>query len=57
LAELPAPPPGRFVGQDHDALDEQFLHVAVAEREAEVQPDGVANDLRREAMALLEQKS
>jgi len=50
LAERAAPLPDGLVGDDDAALGEQLLHVPVAEREAEGQPDGVANDLRREPM-------
>jgi hypothetical protein len=33
-------------------LGEQFLHVSVAQGEAEIKPDRVLNDLGRKAMAL-----
>ena len=33
--------------------DEQFFHVALAQGEAEVAPDGVADDLWREAVAFV----
>ena len=53
LAELLAPLPARLVRDDHPALGEQFLHVAVAQREAEGAPDRVADDRGWEAMALV----
>jgi len=51
LAELPAPLAHCLIRDDDAARGEQFLHIAIAEREAEVQPDRVADDLRREALA------
>jgi hypothetical protein len=53
LAELLAPLADRFVGHDHAALGQQLLDIPIAEREAEVQADGVADDLRGEAMAAI----
>ena len=50
LAELQAPPADRLVGDDRPPLGQQFLRVAVAAREVEVAPDGVADDLGREAV-------
>jgi hypothetical protein len=44
------------VGLD-PALGEQFLDVAVAQGEAEIQPDRVLDDLRREAMAAIAEQS
>ena len=38
-AELQHPTPHRFIGDVEPALGEQFLHVAVAQREAEIEPD------------------
>jgi hypothetical protein len=39
---------------DHDpALEEHFLYKAQAEGKSEVEPDGVGDDLRREAVALI----
>ena len=50
LPELPAPLAHRLVGHDDAPLGEQLLHIAVTEREAEIQPDGVTDDLGREAV-------
>jgi len=50
LAEFLAPLAHRLVGDDHPALGKQFLHVAIAEREAEIQPDRMADDRGWEAM-------
>src|SRR4030095_7709950 len=35
------------------ALEQEFLHVAVAQRAAIIQPDAMANDLPREAVVLV----
>ena len=53
LAELPAPPADLLVVDDRPAFGERFLHVAIAEREAEVQSGRVTDDRGREAMALV----
>jgi hypothetical protein len=50
LAEFPTPFADRFVGDDHAADEQQFFHVTMAERKAEIQPDSMANDLTRKAM-------
>src|SRR5262249_3610691 len=52
--ELLAPQPDGLVADLHPALRQEFLHVAVAEREAVVQPHGVADDLGREAIASIQ---
>src|SRR5262249_228633 len=54
LAELPAPPADRLVADRDPPLREDLLRVAVAHKEAEVQPHRVADDLAREAMPLVE---
>jgi hypothetical protein len=48
LAELARPPPHGFVADDDAAGSQRLLHHAQAEREAEIQPYGVADDLGRE---------
>ena len=49
-AGLPAPCTDGFIGHD-DATDKQeFFHVTMTQRKAEVQPDGVADDLPWEPM-------
>src|SRR5262245_65227596 len=50
LAKLPAPLADGFIEHDDPADEQQFFHVTVAERQAEIQPDGVADDLSREPM-------
>jgi hypothetical protein len=50
LAELAAPLPDSFVGHSDPTSKQQLFDVPIAEAEAEIQPDAVANDLSREAM-------
>jgi hypothetical protein len=49
--ELQHPAPHRFVGDVESALGQQFLNIAVAQGEAEIEPDRVLDDLGREPMA------
>jgi hypothetical protein len=49
-AELQHPMPHRFVGDFEPAFSQQFLDVAVAQGEAEIQPNRVLDDLGQEAM-------
>ncbi len=51
LAELAAPLADRLVAQDHAPLGQELLHVAIAQREAEIQPHRVGDDLCREAIS------
>jgi hypothetical protein len=53
VAELPAPAPDRFVGEKHATLGQQQLHVSQAQAEHVIEPDHVADDLGREAMAVM----
>ncbi len=53
LAELPRPLAHRFVGHDNATFREQLFHVTVAQGEAKVEPDGVADDLFRKAVAFV----
>ena len=41
-----------FVTDDHPALKQQFLHVSLAEREAVIQPQGVADDAQGKTVAV-----
>ena len=49
-AELPAPLPNGFVRHDDAAFGQQILNIPEAHAVSVVQPDGVADDFRREAM-------
>ena len=53
LAELAAPLPNRLIRHDDAPGEEEFLHVAVAETEPELEPDAMADDLGREAVVLI----
>jgi hypothetical protein len=49
--ELQYPSSHRFVGDVQTALRKQILDVAIAEREADVEPNGVSDNRRRELVA------
>ena len=49
--ELQSPAPNRFVRGLDAALGQEFLDIAVAEREAELEPDCMLDDLGRELVA------
>jgi hypothetical protein len=51
--ELEHPSSVRLVGDVEPALGEEFLDVAVAQREPEIEPDGVPDHLGREAVAVV----
>ena len=53
LSELITPVPDRFVANLDAAPVQHLFHVAVAEREAVVEPDSMANDCFGEAVALI----
>jgi hypothetical protein len=53
LAELPAPFADRLIRHDDPAGEQEFLHVPVAEAEAEIQPHRMADDLGWEAVILI----
>ena len=55
--ELPHPAPYGFLGDVEPALGQQLLDVAIAQGEAEIEPDRVLNDLGREAMAAVAERS
>src|SRR5215207_9841405 len=48
--ELENPAPNRLIGHVEPALGQEFLHVAVAQREPEIEPDRVSDDLGWELM-------
>ena len=51
LAKFARPLPHRFVADDDAAGGKQLLHHAETKREAEMQPHGMADNLRREPIA------
>jgi hypothetical protein len=55
--ELPDPAPWGFLVDVEPALGQQLLDVAIAQGEAEIEPDRVLNDLRGEAMAAVAERS
>ena len=50
-SELPAPPANGLVGHGDAALGKEILDIAQAQRESMVQPNGMADNLRWEAVA------
>ena len=54
LAELQASFSHRLIGNDYPTHSHYFFNVAVAESEAEVQPDSVADDFGRKTMTAIE---
>ena len=57
VAELAALLADGFVGHMNTASREQFFYVAVAERETEIEPNGVRDNLDRVAVALVQVRS
>src|SRR5262245_8111608 len=53
LPKLQTPLADGLMGDVDAALEQEFLHVAVAQREAIIQPDAMANDLPGEAVVLV----
>jgi hypothetical protein len=50
-SEFQYPSPHRFVGNIQTALREQILDAAIAEGEADIEPNGVPDDRRGELVA------
>jgi hypothetical protein len=53
LPKLEAPLTDGFVGNVDATLEQEFLYVAVAQGEAIVEPDAMADDLARKAVVLI----
>src|SRR5260370_28669319 len=49
LPKFQTPLSNRFIGDDDSALGQKLFNITKTEREAEIQPDCVANDFRRKA--------
>src|SRR5271157_260702 len=56
LPELGAPPPDRLVAHRDTACEHQLLDLTQAEREPEVQPHAVVDDLDRVAVAFIRRR-
>jgi hypothetical protein len=56
LPELGAPAADRLVGDDDPALERQLLDLAERQREAEVQPHAMGDDLDRVPVTLVRQR-
>ena len=52
-AELQNPAPHRFVRNIEPTLRQEILHIAVAQCEAEIEPNRVLDDRRRKAMTAI----
>ena len=53
LPKFQTPLTDGLVGHVDAALEQDFLHVTVAQREAIIEPDALADDLAREAVVLI----
>jgi hypothetical protein len=53
LAKFPAPLADSLIRHDDASCKEQLFDVSIAEAKTEIQPDAVADDLRREAIVLI----
>jgi hypothetical protein len=56
-AKLRAPGTNRLIRDDHSPFRQQLLHIAQAQVEAEIQPDGVADDLDWVSVAAIRWRS
>jgi hypothetical protein len=53
LAERAAPRPDGLIRYNHATDKQEFLHITVAEAEAEIEPNRVADDLGRKAVVFV----
>jgi hypothetical protein len=53
LAKFPAPIPHGFLCQQDTAFSHELFDIPIAQAEAKVEPDAVADNLCREPMALI----
>src|SRR6516164_6627299 len=51
------PAPHRFIRDVEPSFGQEFLDVSITQGEAEIQPDGVLDDLWREGMAAVAERS
>jgi hypothetical protein len=52
-SKLQHPATDRFIGDLEPTLGEEFVHIAVAQGEAEIEPDRVLDNRRRKAVATI----
>ena len=52
-SELDAPQPDRLPGDENTPFSEQIFDISVAQVESVVEPDGIADDVRWESVALV----
>jgi hypothetical protein len=52
-SELQHPAADSFVGDVEPTLGEKLLHVSIAERKAQVEPNGMLDDIRRKAVTVV----
>jgi hypothetical protein len=53
LPELLVPLADGLVGHDDPTSEQELFHITIAEAKPEIEPDGVADDLRRKTMILV----
>ena len=51
--EFPTPLPNRLVGDNDPALGRKIFDITEAQAEPMIEPDGVADDLRRKSMSMV----
>jgi hypothetical protein len=52
-AEFYTPQANRFAADDNSSFSQQILDVSMTEVEPEIEPDSIANNVRRESVALI----
>jgi hypothetical protein len=52
--ELERSPPDRLIGDIEPTFGQDFLHISITERELQVEPDGMPDDLGRELVTAIE---
>jgi hypothetical protein len=53
LTKLPASSADGFIGHDHSTDEQDFFYITVAEKKADLQPDGVADNLTGKPVMLV----
>jgi hypothetical protein len=52
-AEFDTPQANRFAADDNSSFSQQIFDVSMTEVEPEIEPDSIADDIRRESMAFI----